>query len=83
MQPEEDSLYEPKDKGTYGKIKAYILEKYGLKVSSLYIAQVKDKCGLDKQRNNNLSEQEDTRAPKCPKEKEDAIMDAFRHFGVI
>ena len=83
MQPEEDSLYEPKEKGTYGKIKAYILEKYGLKVSSLYIAQVKDKCGLDKRLNYNLSKKEDARVPDCPKEKEDAIMDAFRHFGLI
>ena len=83
MQPGEDSLYEPKDKGTYGKIKAYILEKYGLNVSSLYIAQVKDKCGLDKQRNYNLSEKDDAHVPKCQKEKEDAIMDAFRHFGLI
>ena len=83
MQPEEDSLYEPEDKGTYGKIKAYILEKYGLKVSNLYIAQVKDKCGLDKRLNYNLSKKEDARVPDCPKEKEDAIMDTFRHFGLI
>ena len=53
MKPGEDSLYEPQDKGTYKKIKAYILEKYGFKVSSLYIAQVKDKCGLDKERIGN------------------------------
>ena len=47
MKPGEDSLYEPQDKGAYEKIKAYVLEKYGFKVSSLYIAQTKDKCGLD------------------------------------
>ena len=83
MNPGEDSLYEPPDKGTYEKIKAYVLEKYGLKVSSLYIAQVKDKCGLDKRLNYNLSKKDDPHVPECPKEKEDAIMDAFRHFGLI
>ena len=82
MKPGEDSLYEPR-KGTYEKIKAYVLEKYGLKVSSLYIAQVKDKCGLDKRLNYNLSKKDDPHVPECPKEKEDAIMDAFRHFGLI
>jgi len=84
MKPGEDSLYEPQDKGTYKKIKAYILEKYGFKVSSLYIAQVKDKCGLDKERIGNAwKKSENTHVPVCPKEKEDAIMDAFRHFGLI
>ena len=83
MKPREDSLYEPQDKGTYEKIKAYVLEKYGFKVSNLYIAQVKDKCGLDKRLNYNLSKKDDQHVPECPKEKEDAIMDAFRHFGLI
>ena len=54
-----------------------------MKVSSFYIAQVKDKCGLDKRLNYNLSKKEDARVPDCPKEKEDAIMDAFKHFGLI
>ena len=83
MNPGEDSLYEPQDKGAYEKIKAYVLEKFGFKVSSLYIAQVKDKCGLDKRLNYNLSKKDDPHVPECPKEKEDAIMDAFRHFGLI
>ena len=83
VKPGEDSLYEPQDKGTYEKIKAYVLEKYGFKVSSLYIAQTKDKCGLDKRLNYNLSKKDDPHVPECPKEKEDAIMDAFRHFGLI
>ena len=83
MKPGEDSLYEPQDKGTYEKIKAYVLEKYGFKVSNLYIAQTKDKCGLDKRLNYNLSKKDDPHVPECPKEKEDAIMDAFRHFGLI
>ena len=83
MKPGEDSLYEPRDKGTYEKIKAYVLEKYGFKVSNLYIAQTKDKCGLDKRLNYNLSKKDDPHVPECPKEKEDAIMDAFRYFGLI
>ena len=84
MKPGEDSLYEPQDKGTYKKIKAYILEKYGFKVSSLYIAQVKDKCGLDKERIGNAwKKSENALVPMCPKEKENAIMDAFRYFGLI
>ena len=48
MEPDEESNYTPEEKITYQKIKAYILEKYGFKVSSLYIAQIKDKCGLVK-----------------------------------
>ena len=50
MEPDEESNYTPEEKITYQKIKAYILEKYGFKVSSLYIAQIKDKCGLGKER---------------------------------
>lgn len=53
MEPDEESNYTPKEKITYQKIKAYILEKYGFKVSSLYIAQIKDKCGLGKERTGN------------------------------
>ena len=49
MKPDEESNYTPEEKVTYQKIKAYILEKYGFKVSLLYIAQVKDKCGLGKE----------------------------------
>ena len=54
-----------------------------MKVSSLYIAQLQDKCGLDKRLNYYLSKKEDAHVPECPKEKEDAIMDAFKHFGLI
>ena len=70
-------------KATYEKIKAYILEQTGLKVSSLYIAQIKKKCGLDVGENYNLSKSENVRQPQCTPEKEDAIMQAFRHFGII
>ena len=68
---------------TYEQIKAYVLEQTGLKVSSLYIAQIKKKCGLDVGENFNLTKSENTRQPQCTPEKEDAIMQAFRHFGII
>ena len=67
---------------TYSEIKAYILEKYGLKVSSLYIAQIKDKCGFEKRDNYNIGEVK-SKELICPPEKEQAIMDAFRHFGML
>ncbi len=68
---------------TYEQIKAYVLERTGLKVSSLYIAQIKKKCGLDVGENFNLPKSENARQPQCTPEKEDAIMQAFRHFGII
>lgn len=55
----------------------------GLKVSSLYIAQIKKKCGLDVGENYNLSKSENARQPQCTPEKEEAIMQAFKHFGMI
>ena len=68
---------------TYEQLKAYVLEQTGLKVSSLYIAQIKKKCGLDVGENFNLAKSENVRQPQCTPEKEDAIMQAFRHFGII
>lgn len=68
---------------TYEQIKAYVLEHSELKVSSLYISQVKRKCGLDVGQNYNLSKKENAKVPKCPPEKEAAIMDALKHFGMI
>lgn len=67
-------------KATYDEIKAYVLEKYGLKVSSLYISQVKRKCGLVVGQNYNLSKKEDAKVPQCPPEKEAAIIEALKHF---
>ncbi len=83
--------YEPKDseylkdvKGcaTYTEIKEWIKSEYGLKVSSLYVAQIKDKCGFDKRLNYNMGENK-SRVPKCPPEKEKAIMEAFEYFNMI
>lgn len=80
---EDMDLSEFKGKATYEQIKAYVLEQTGLKVSSLYIAQIKKKCGLDVGENFNLAKSENARQPQCTPEKEDAIMQAFRHFGII
>ena len=68
---------------TYEQIKAYVLEHTGLKVSSLYISQVKRKCGLDVGQNYNLSKKEDAKAPQCPPEKEVAIREAFNYFRML
>ena len=80
---EDMDLSEFRGKATYEQIKAYVLEQTGLKVSSLYIAQIKKKCGLDVGENFNLAKSENARQPQCTPEKEDAIMLAFRHFGII
>ena len=68
---------------TYEEIKAYVLEHNGLKVSHLYIAQVKQKYGIIERENYNKPKSENAKQPKCPKEKEDAIVDALRHFQMI
>ena len=65
---------------TYEQIKAYVLEHSGLKVSSLYISQIKRKCRLNVGQNYNLSKKEDAKVPQCPPEKEAAIMEALKHF---
>ena len=68
---------------TYGEIKDYVLKQTGLKVSSLYIAQVKQKCGIIERENYNKAKSEEARQPKCPAEKEKAIEEALRHFGML
>ena len=80
---DELDLTAAESKATYDEIKAYVLEKYGLKVSSLYISQVKRKCGLDVGQNYNLSKKEDAKVPQCPPEKEAAISEALKHFQMI
>lgn len=80
---DELDLTSAESKATYDEIKAYVLEKHGLKVSSLYISQVKRKCGLDVGQNYNPSKKEDAKVPQCPPEKEAAIMDALKHFQMI
>lgn len=80
---DELDLTSAESKATYDEIKAYVLEKHGLKVSSLYISQVKRKCGLDVGQNYNLSKKEDAKVPQCPPKKEAAIMEALKHFQMI
>ena len=70
-------------KATYEEIKAYIWDKHHLKVSSLYISQIKHKCGLEVGQNYNLSKSENPKVPKCPPEKEAVIMGALKHFQMI
>lgn len=70
-------------KATYEEIKAYVWDKHHLKVSSLYISQVKRKCGLEVGQNYNLSKSENPKVPKCPPEKEAVIMGALKHFQMI
>lgn len=80
---DELDLTSAESKATYEEIKAYVLEKHGLKVSSLYISQVKRKCGLDVGQNYNLSKKEDAKVPQCPPKKEAAITEALKHFQMI
>ena len=68
---------------TYEQIKAYVLKHTGLKVSSLYISQVKRKCGLDVGQNYNLSKKENAKVPQCPPEKEAAIVEALKYFQML
>lgn len=70
-------------KATYEEIKAYVLEHTGLKVSHLYIAQVKQKYGIIERENYNKPKSENAKQPQCPPEKEKAITEALRHFGMI
>ena len=71
-------------KATYEKIKKYVAEhNAGMKVSNLYIAQVKRKCGIELAENFNLPKSEDARQPRCPKEKEEAIVEALKAFQMI
>lgn len=70
-------------KATYEQIKGYIEEHFGMKVSTLYISQIKRKCGLEVGESYNKPKNEDVKALECPPEKEAAIMDALNHFGLI
>ena len=80
---EDMDMSEFQDGATYTQIKDYVLEHSGLKVSNLYISQIKRKCGIEVGKNYNLPKSEDSRQPKCPPEKEKAIREAFKYFGMI
>ena len=83
LQMDELDLTSAESKATYEEIKDYVLEHSGLKVSSLYIAQVKEKCGIIERVNYNLPKSENSRQPKCPPEKEVAIREALEYFHMI
>ena len=70
-------------KATYQEIKDYALKEFGLKVSTLYISQIKRKCGIEVGEHYNISQKENQKVPQCPKEKEDAIRAALEHFAMI
>ena len=80
---EDMDMSEFQDGATYTQIKDYVLEHSGLKVSNLYISQIKRKCGIGVGKNYNLPKSEDSRQPLCPPEKEKAIREAFKYFGMI
>ena len=80
---EDMDMSEFQDGATYPQIKEYVLEHTGLKVSNLYISQIKRKCGIGVGKNYNLPKSEDSRQPQCPAEKEKAIREAFKYFGMI
>ncbi len=80
---EDMDMSEFQDGATYPQIKEYVLEHTGLKVSNLYISQIKRKCGIEVGKNYNQPKSEDSRQPQCPPEKEKAIREAFKYFGMI
>lgn len=80
---DELDLTAAESKATYEEIREYVLEHTGLKVSHLYIAQVKQKYGIIERENYNKPKSEDARQPKCPPEKEAAITEALKFFGMI
>ena len=80
---DELDLTAAESKATYEEIKAYVLEHSGMKVSSLYIAQVKQKCGIIERENYNKPKSEDAKQPQCPVEKQAAIMEALKYFNMI
>ena len=83
MELDELDLNSTESKATYAKNKDYVLKEHGLKFSNLYISQIKRKCGIEVGENYNLPKSEDVKQPHCPKEKEDAIVEALRFFHMI
>ena len=76
-------LTSAESKATYEQIQNYVLEKYDFKVSTLYIAQVKRKYGLEVRKHYNISKNGNQKVPQCPIEKEEAILAALKHFKMI
>ncbi|MEE5885525.1 amino acid ABC transporter permease [Streptococcus pneumoniae] len=80
---DEMDLTSAESKATYAQIKEYVWNKFELKVSTLYIAQIKKKCGIELRKHYNKSKKDKQIIPQCTPEKEEAIMDALRHFKMI
>ena len=81
---DELDLTSAESKATYEEIKQYVAEHNdGMKVSSLYIAQVKQKHGIIERENYNKSKSEDAKQPQCPREREEAIVEALKYFGMV
>lgn len=81
-EPRENEIIPYKD-ATYEEIKSWIMKEYGFKVSNLYIGQAKEKFGLEKRENYNVSKKEKQVIPQCPEEKMEAIKTAFAHFKML
>lgn len=79
----EELVQDKRGQATYEQIRNYVKEQTGLNVTNLNIAQTKRKCGIIERENYNLPKSEDSKQPNCTKEKEDAIKEAFKHFGMI
>lgn len=79
----EELVQDKRGQATYEQIREYVKEQTGLHVTNLNIAQIKRKCGIIERENYNLPKSEDSKQTNCTKEKEEAIKDAFRHFGII
>lgn len=80
---DDDFLTKAEAKGTYDQIKQYIYEKYKIKVSSLYIAQVKDSCGIKERENYNHSKRSDGKQPQVPENKRKLILEALEFYKMI
>jgi 23S rRNA (uracil1939-C5)-methyltransferase len=80
---EELDVTAAESKATYEEIQEWVQEKYGFHVSHLNIAKTKRKCGIIERQNYNLPKSEDSRSPETPKEKEEAIVAAFKAFQMI
>ena len=78
----EELVQDKRGQATYDQIRDYVKEQTGLHVTNLNIAQIKRKCGIIERENYNLPKSEDSKQPNCTKEKDEAIKDAFRHFGM-
>lgn len=83
MELDELDITSAESKATYQEIKDHVLKEFGSKVSTLYISQVKRKCGLDVGKNSNISKKDEYNVPKCPEDKERAIRAALKCFGMI